>query len=318
MDAVKRAVITGATGAIGTALIRELIRYDIEILVLTREDSERNFVIPQNPLVKVLYCSLQQLHTLRLDSEKNYDVFFHLAWQGAAGAGRSDMYLQTENIQFALDAVGLAKRLGCHTFIGAGSQAEYGRQSAPLRADTPVFPEMGYGYAKLCAGQMTREYAHQLRMRHIWTRILSVYGPDDGKNSFISSVVQKCMKGERIRATKGEQYWDYLYSEDAASALRLIAEKGIDGKLYVLGSGQARPLKEYLYEIRDLIDPQLELGIGEIEYAENQMMYLCADISEVTKDTGWRPATTFRQGVLKCMESLSGESRYGGRLKGGV
>lgn len=307
MDAVKRAVITGATGAIGTALIRELISHGIETLVLTRENSERNSVIPKDALVEICYCSLQQLHALSMEQGKKYDVFYHLAWQGAAGAGRNDMYLQTENIRFALDAVGLAKRLGCHTFVGAGSQAEYGRQSRPLRADTPAFPEMGYGYAKLCAGQMTREYAHQLGMRHIWTRILSVYGPNDGKNSFISSVVQKCMNGERIRATKGEQHWDYLYSEDVATAFRLIAEKGIDGKIYVLGSGSARPLKEYLYEIRDLIDPELELGIGEMEYSENQIMYLCADISEVIKDTGWRPTTVFREGILKCMKALHRE-----------
>lgn len=50
MDVVKRAVITGATGAIGTALIKELTSHGIEILVLTREDSERNFVIPKDSL----------------------------------------------------------------------------------------------------------------------------------------------------------------------------------------------------------------------------------------------------------------------------
>lgn len=304
MDLVKKAVITGATGAIGTALIKELTSRGIETLVLTRKDSERNFVIPESPLVTICFCSLQQLHTLKLEAGDTYDVFFHLAWQGAAGTGRNDMYLQTENIKFALDAVGLAKRLGCHTFIGAGSQAEYGRHEHPLKADMPAFPELGYGYAKLCAGQMTRDYAHQLGIRHIWTRILSVYGPNDGKDSFISSVLRKCISGERIQSTRGEQYWDYLYSEDIAVAFRLIAEKGIDGKIYVLGSGHAKPLKEYLYEIRDLINPQLELGIGELEYAENQVMFLCADISEVTKDTGWKPTTSFREGVSKYIQSL--------------
>lgn len=302
MDVVKRAVVTGATGAIGTALIKELTSHGIETLVLTREDSERNFVIPKDSLVTVRFCSLQQLHAWHLDVESVYDVFFHLAWQGASGAGRNDMYLQTENIRYALDAVGLAKRLGCHTFIGAGSQAEYGRQSEPLKADTPAFPETGYGYAKLCAGQMTRDYAHELGIRHIWTRVLSVYGPNDGKGSFISSAIHKCIKGKKIQTTKGEQYWDYLYSGDAAAAFRLMAEKGIDGKIYVLGSGCAKPLKKYLYEIQDLINPQVELGVGELEYARNQIMYLCADIREVTEDTGWEPTTPFREGIAKCVQ----------------
>lgn len=304
MDAVKRVVITGATGTIGTALIKELIKHNIEVLVLAHKDSKRNFVIPRNSLVSVYFCSLSQLKEFYIDTKKRFDVFYHLAWQGAAGIGRNNMYLQLENIRFALDAVELAKRLGCHTFIGAGSQAEYGRHQHPLREDTPTFPEMGYGYAKLCAGQMTREYAHQIGMRHIWTRILSVYGPYDGEQSFISMILRKLLNGEKVQTTMGEQQWDYLYSEDAAVALKLLAEKGHDGKIYILGSGFTRPLKEYIYDIRDLVNPELELGIGEVAYAKKQIMYLCADISELTKDIGWKPSTDFATGISKCMQAL--------------
>lgn len=308
METVKRAVITGATGAIGTALARELASHEIEVLVLAREESRRNSAIPKSPFISVSFCPLNRLGTFHPPGEKSFDVFYHLAWQGASGPGRDDMYLQTENIQFALDAVGLAKRLGCHTFIGAGSQAEYGRHNQPLGPDTPTFPEMGYGYAKLCAGQMTRDYAHQLGIRHIWTRILSVYGPNDGEKSLISTVIRKCMSGERVQTTKGEQYWDYLYSGDIASALRLIAERGIDGKKYVLGSGSVKPLKEYLYDIRNLLNPELEFGIGEVPYAENQIMYLCADNSEVIQDTGWEPSTDFIVGISKCVQFLKENS----------
>ena len=80
------------------------------------------------------------------------------------------MHLQNKNVEYALDAVEAAKRFGCHTFIGAGSQAEYGRVEGLLKPDTPTFPEMGYGIAKLCAGHMTRKHAYQLGMNHIWVR----------------------------------------------------------------------------------------------------------------------------------------------------
>ena len=179
---MKRAILTGATGAIGTALINELIKNNIEVLVFVREGSSRNSKIPVSPLVTVKYCSLEKLADIQNDTRKEYDVFYHFAWGATTGAGRNDMYLQNLNVKYALDAVGAAKRFGCTAFIGAGSQAEYGRSETDLSPETPAFPETGYGMAKLCAGEMTRMYAHQLGLRHIWVRILSVYGPNDGEN----------------------------------------------------------------------------------------------------------------------------------------
>lgn len=300
---MKRVVISGATGAIGTALTKELIKCGTEVLILTRRDSGRLGNIVQSPLVSIRYCALDELAEIENDTGKNYDVFYHFAWAGASGPGRNDMYMQSDNIRYALDAVGAAERFGCSRFIGAGSQAEYGRFEGLLRADTPTFPETGYGYAKLCAGQMTRAYAHQLGMEHVWVRILSVYGPNDGAQSMVMSTIEKLRAGEIPKFTKGEQIWDYLYSEDAAEALRLLGEKGHDGKTYVLGSGNARPLCEYIEIIRDVVSPGSPLGLGEIPYGEKQVMYLCADTAPLSEDIGWSARTDFEEGIRSIIAS---------------
>lgn len=294
--------MTGATGAVGMALVKELIDNDIEVLVFCRECSNRNNNIPNHPLVEMRYCSLEQLASVENDTGKTYDIFYHFAWDGTTGTARNDMYLQNSNVRYALDAVGAAHRFGCKKFIGAGSQAEYGRVEGVLKPNTPVFPETGYGIAKLCAGQMTREYAHQLAMEHIWVRILSIYGPNDGNQSMVMSAINKLKNGEVPQFTKGEQMWDYLYSGDAARAFRLLGEKGIDGKVYVLGSGQAKPLKEYIMELRDVVSPGAELGIGNVPYGEKQVMYLCADISELVADTGWRSKIQFNEGIKEILQ----------------
>ena len=213
------------------------------------------------------------------------------------------MYLQNQNVKYALDAVELAHRMHCKVFIGTGSQAEYGRFEGKLTETTPTFPENGYGIAKLCAGQMTRERAHQLGMRQIWARILSVYGPYDGKQSMIMSSINKLLKGERASFTKGEQMWDYLYSKDAARALYLLGQRELDG-VYCLGSGNARPLKEYIMEMRNQISPDSEVGIGDIPYAVGQVMYLCADISKLQKDTGFEVTYGFKQGIREILENM--------------
>lgn len=299
---MKRVVITGATGAVGTALVAELIRHQVEVLVICREGSARNNQIPESPLVQKVYCSLDQLKTLNNDAGKKYDVFYHFAWAGTTGPARNDMYLQNKNVEYALDAVETAKRFGCDVFVGAGSQAEYGRVEGFLRPDTPAHPEMGYGIGKLCAGQMTREWAHQLGMKHIWVRILSVYGPNDGNQSMVMSTIHKLKKGEVPRFTKGEQVWDYLYSKDAARAFYAVGTRGIDGRVYVLGSGQGRPLVEYIEEIRKSVDQQGKVDLGAIPYGEKQVMFLQADISLLQDEIEFEPIYTFQDGITETIK----------------
>ncbi len=301
---MKRAIISGATGAIGTALVQKLINEGTQVLVLCRNGSQRLGVLPNNSLIKKLNLSLHEYASFENNSKEKYDVFYHFAWIGTCGSARNDVLLQSENIKYTLDAVALAKKFGCHTFIGAGSQAEYGRVEGILTSQTPVFPENGYGIAKLCAGRMSKEYARQLGINHIWVRILSVYGPHDGSGTMVSSTITKLKNGEKAQFTKGEQLWDYLYSSDAAEAFRLLGERGVDGKTYVLGSGKARKLSDYIRIIGKRLCAENLLEFGSIPYAEKQVMYLCADISELERDTGWKPEIDFESGIDKicCMK----------------
>ena len=212
-------------------------------------------------------------------------------------------YLQNKNVRAVLDAVHLAKSAGCRTFLGAGSQAEYGRvDGVKLGPDTPVHPETGYGIGKLCAGQMSRILCQQLGMKHIWVRILSTYGPHDGLHTMVMSGIIKMLNRERPQYTKGEQMWDYLYCGDAARAFYLAAERGIDGSVYCIGSGQVRPLADYIRIIRDTIDPSVEVGMGEVPYYDKQVMYLCADIENLKKDTGFEPQVSFEEGIQRTVD----------------
>lgn len=294
---MENVVITGPTGAIGTALIEELIRHKIRVLAVCRKGSKRITRIPQSPLVKVLECSLESLLELPNMVSEQYDTFYHFAWDGTFGNSRNNMQGQVNNIKYTLDAVEAAERLGCKTFVGAGSQAEYGRVEGLLRADTPAFPENGYGMAKLCAGQMSRGLCEQKGIRHIWTRILSIYGPFDGENTMIMSVIRDLENGVSPSLTKGEQQWDYLYSKDAGKAMRLLGEKGKDQRTYCIGSGQARPLLEYVKILHENCNPQIPLGIGERHYAPKQVMYLCADIQALKEDTGFVTDYSFEEGI---------------------
>ena len=126
--------------------------------------------------------------------------------------------------------------------------------------------------------------------------------PFDNGFTMIMSTINTLLNKEKPKLTKGIQLWDYLYSEDAARALRLMSIKGKAGAVYCVGSGRAFPLIEHIGKLRDEIDPELELGTGEIEYKYNQVMHLEADISSLTKDTGFIPQVSFEEGIKKTIE----------------
>lgn len=306
---MKKVIITGPTGSIGTALIKQLIANQVEVVAVCRIGSKRINHIPKSDLVKVMELNLNQITELPDKLDGTYDAFYHFGWDGTFGNSRNNTKEQLNNIRYTLDAVEAASKLGCKTFIGAGSQAEYGRVEGVLSATTPAFPENGYGIAKLCAGQMSRILCEQNGICHIWTRILSVYGPYDGEETMIMSTIGNLLHDRRPSLTKAEQQWDYLYSMDAGHAMYLIGEHGKHGKIYCIGSGKTRMLLDYVKVIKENINPNADLGVGEIPYSPKQVMHLCADISELTNDTGFKPEYSFEEGIRETINWYKGREK---------
>ena len=292
---MKSIIVTGATGAVGSAVVRRALDKGMGVTCIVHKGSKRLGNLPQSEGVHIVECDLRDYCTLNIDGQ--YDAFIHMSWEKTFGASRDDAEVQTRNIQYTLDAVQLAHRSGCSVFVGAGSQAEYGVQSVDLTPDLPVKPESGYGIAKYAAGKLSAMLCKNLSMRQCWVRILSVYGPNDGENSLISYLIREFKAGNSPLLTKCEQMWDYLYADDAADAILAVAEKGVDGKAYPLGSGNGRRLSEYVEDIKNAINPSIEVQFGAKEYYPHQPMHLVADISELSKDTGWMPKHRFIQGI---------------------
>ena len=307
---MNKIVVTGATGVIGMALIHKCIEDNIKVVAIVNPDSKRTDRIPEHPLVTIIrtrlsdysnVCAMEELPEEYMDALDS-DAFYHLSWCGTFGEARNNEEMQHSNVVYTLDAVKLAKKLRCTAFIGVGSQAEYGRHDGKLSGSTDCNPENEYGKSKLEAGIKSRKLCEELGIRHVWTRVLSIYGPYDGENTMITSTIRKLINKEKPLLTKGEQMWDYLYAKDAANALLLLGPKGVHGQIYPIGSGIARPLAEYIVELKDAIDPKLELGIGEIPYSDRQVMYLCADISGLTEDTGFKVQYDFKQGITETIK----------------
>ena len=138
-----------------TALVKTLAKAGVETYVVCHRGSPRNVSILEHPCIHKVECDMEEIDRLPELIGKSVEAFFHLAWLGTqVNSNRMDMYLQNTNVKQALDTVYVAKALGCKVYVGAGSQAEYGRIDGVIHPDSPTNPISGYGMAKLCAGQM--------------------------------------------------------------------------------------------------------------------------------------------------------------------
>jgi nucleoside-diphosphate-sugar epimerase len=289
-------ILTGATGMLGTAVIAECIKNGISVTAVARPSSYRLGRIPKSGSVTVIECGLDNMHKLPALVTGKHDAFYHLGWLGTSKSERNDPAIQELNVKYTLDAVNVADELGCGLFLGAGSQAEYGRYDVPIKEDFETKPDTAYGRAKLSACKSSAELCGRLKIKHVWTRIFSVYGPNDSPSTMVMYFIGRLLDNQRASLSKCTQIWDYMYCSDAARALLLAGEKGGGGRIYNVGNGIGRPLIEYVNILRDAIDPAAVLGIGELKQV-GKLMNLCADITKIKKDTSFKPMVPFERGI---------------------
>jgi nucleoside-diphosphate-sugar epimerase len=285
---------------LGIALIRQCIVNNVKVNAIVKPGSLKMNRLPKSDFISLFECDINNL--LDLDVKGNVDLFYHIAWSDVDKDGRKSCEKQFRNIKYTLDAINLAKNLGCRKFIGTGSQAEYGRVEVPLNGSVPANPENAYGIAKYAAGKFGQLECERLQIKYNWIRVLSVYGHNDKNSTLIKTFMDSCRNNKPMALSLCTHIWDYLYEEDAGKALFAIGLKGVDDKIYCLGSGVGRPLKEYLEIMKDILNPNYIPEYGTVPYNKESITYLCADISELTADTGWKPEVSFEEGIKRIID----------------
>src|SRR6185369_9014041 len=131
------------------------------------------------------------------------DVVCDLAWEGVGNRFHEDPRQIRANLAAHLALLDAACRAGCRRWIGLGSQAEYGPQSARIDERCPTAPASLYGTVKLCLALLGQKLAAQASMEFAWLRLFSTYGPMDGPGWLIPSVTLSLLRGERPKLTAG-------------------------------------------------------------------------------------------------------------------
>lgn len=293
-----RVFLTGASGFVGSFFLRNLLSSDAyKVCVLLRNPKDAWRIQDLLPNVKVIVGELDRLDSIETElADFAPQAFVHLAWNGVLGAERNDPS-QWRNVSSTMELVELANKLAVENWIGLGSQAEYGPCQNKIDELYPTKPTTLYGASKLAAQLLSERLCAEYGIRHAWLRLFSSFGPTDNPEWLIPYLTKSLLARERPKLTAAEQLWDYIYVEDVAAAIKAVLDSSHAQGVFNLGSGQAYSLKNIIETIRDLIDPQLPLGFGEVQYRSDQVMHLQADISRLNQATGWLPKSDMDQAI---------------------
>ncbi len=295
-----RVLVTGASGHIGSFVVRRLLRDGHDVIAGVRASSDLWRLDDIVDAVELLPFDLATL-TAEPDTlaEARPDVVVHAAWSGVAAADRDDPRHVAPNIGGTLELVRQAGEAGSRAFVGLGSQAEYGPYDEPLREELTPRPVSLYGAAKLCTAELTRGMCFSYGMRWAWLRLIAAYGPMDDRTHLLPSVIQDLLAARRPAVSQGAQEWDYLYVEDVAEAIRAVVVTEAARGVLNLSAGLAWSVRALVEQVRDLIDPQLQVGFGERDGGGESVR---GDASRLRELTGWAPRVALADGLRATVE----------------
>ena len=272
---MKSVLISGATSMLGLALIRECISQKIDVVAVIKPATCKRFRLPVSSHVTVVECDINNLQEITDIDLPSIDTWYHFAWESTKKSTRGNIDAQQRNLNNTLAAKNVAQQLRCDRFIGAGSQAEYGRVNDIISEDCACSPETAYGVAKCAAGKFGALLAQQLSMQFTWTRIFSIYGMNDMPTTMIMYCMDELLHGRSPSLTKCEQRWDYLYCADAAKAFFRLGKSITAQGVYNLGGGKTKLLQLYAWQLCEVVNPEVKLELGEISYEDGVITDLC-------------------------------------------
>lgn len=300
---MKKTIVTGANGFVGSALVKELLKNNVEVIALDMPECNGN--IPADDRVKFLGLTLDNIGQLKdLVTDKDFDCFYHFAWAGSAGAARADTKLQLQNAQWTIDCLRAAKEIGCQKFVAAGSIMEHETIAAAYTQGNK--PGLGYiyGSGKLVAHTMAMSVAADIGIDLLWAEITNAYGVGEVSPRMVNTTIRKVINGEAPQFTAGTQNYDFVYIDDVARAFYLIGRNGKPFNEYLIGSSNAKPLKEFLLEMKAAIAPDLDFIFGDISFTGINLPLEKYDCSKTETDTGFKAEISFGEGCKKTMEWL--------------
>lgn len=300
---MKRVLVTGATGFLGTPCLPRLAARGFEVHGISRRSRQDGVRWHQADLLDpgATYSLLETVRPTHL---------LHLAW-AASGGHHSD---DPGNLDWVTASVRLVEAFGAvngQRLVFAGTCAEYLPSPTPCREDTtPLRPPSLYGACKAALATLVPAYASKLGIASCsWARLFHPYGPGDRAARFIPTLVETLHRREPMACTNGHQRRDFMYVDDTVEALARLVDSDLTGPINI-ASGEPVAVRAFVTEIASQMNRLDLVEFGARPASGLDEADLVADVARQNEELGYRPSLRVKDGVWRTLDWY----RSGGRF----
>lgn len=297
---MKKVIVTGANGFIGSSLIKRLVEENVQVVAV--DISFKISRLPESDLLTKIEMSLddEALMLVNIPIDR-YDAFYHFAWRGVNGTDKADPVVQLENAQMAIRCAAVAQKVGCKKFLCAGTVAEQATNSLSHLDKTSG--GMMYGVAKHCTHLMLETYCKNIEMPFVWMQFSNIYGPSNKTGNLVSYTLGQLTTGQEATFGPAQQPYDFIFVDDLLEAIYRIGENENKQNSYYIGSGEPKQLKAYLLEIGKAYEREDLIKIGV--RPDDGIVYTMDmfDTSALVDDIGDYVSKSFTEGIKYTIEN---------------
>ena len=300
----KKILITGAGGFIGWHLIHQLQIYGPQISTISRNHNNFFKEIEQYAIDIKDTCAINEcLQTCQPDH------IFHLAAYKDRNESIQAFYSSVEtNVLGTLNLFSAAKDVtSLESIVTLGTAEEYGKNIPPFNEKLRECPVTPYSFSKLCISQMGELFFHLYNLPVIILRPTLAYGPGQGTDMFLPSLITSLLENKPFDMTLGDQTRDFVYVADLIEAMILASgNTNANGQIINIGSGVPTKIADIAQTIDEIIGKKGLVKLGGKPYRKNEVMNYYISPAKAERILGWKAKTSLKEGLNRTIAYYKG------------
>lgn len=307
---MKKVLVTGADGFIGSHLTQALLEEGCEVRALCLYNSFGTLGWLEGISHPNLETVLGDVRDPDLCREicRGVDTVFHLAALIAIPYSyiAPDSYVDT-NIRGTLNILQGARAAGVDRIIVTSTSEVYGTAiTVPITESHPRQPQSPYSATKIGADALALSFHAAFGLPVVLARPFNTYGPRQSARAIIPTIITQIASGRReIKVGDLTPTRDFNYVTDTAAGFIALAKaEGVEGREINIATGTEVTMQQTLETIADLMgaDVTWVTDPERIRPSASEVRRLCGDSTLMRQLTGWAPAHTLREGLAKTIE----------------